>query len=548
MDLSGKWINGRPITRVLLLSLFIVFTILLHSYGPELSALAYKSNSEHYNSVKLSLYKSQKLPKQINNDKQITWNNMRNGRFNLGADPFALIRVELPPSSQSVHGNYVIALSRNNIFTAVTLHYFNNLGLQSIQLKSTTTDKKLLSVALPILEKQQPIFLSVSGRYLRGQLQILSQTEFNDLLKSSSALNGLYYGIFLLFLFLSVTFSLHTKNAVYIAYTAIFSCMGVWIAAGEGWLKTLFPDTYLQPFFTANSLGLLFFISFAIFSKQFLRLSMFAKRINTLLSGSQVLLAALWIAYICFFNNTPSAIYQFFYAMALLCCFLVAFSAVVGAYISMNKGNKQATLYLLAVSVLFVCSTLVGLSISSLIESHYDWTLIKVASLIDISLLAIGFIYWQKKSLDEKYTLGLNVTTLRKELEESKSSIATLHKNISNHSLSQSVVQSLSPDIAKVISLLESSLYIKANGNYATVYYQSGKKLKEAFVDCNLQDIAESLGSELVIRCHKSFLVLPNIDYRLNRRTSADYDLIFENQKVPVGRKYLSNIKTVFVK
>jgi len=533
---------------VLPLSLFIVFSILLHSYGPELSALAYKSNNEHYDNVKFSLYKSQKLLKQINNDKQRTWNNMRNGRFNLGATPFALIRVELPQSGQSVHGNYVIALSRNNIFTAARLHYFTNVGLQTIQLKSTTTDKKLLSVALPVLEKQQPMFLAVSGRYLRGQLQILSQTEFNDLLKNSSALNGLYYGIFLMFLFLSAIFSLYTKNAVYIAYTAMLACMGIWIAAGEGWLKTFFPDAYLQPFFTTNSLGLLFFISFATFSKQFLRLSMFTKRIYTLLSGCQVLLAALWIAYTYFFNNTPSAIYQFFYAMALLCCFLIAFSAVVGAYISMNKGNKQATLYLLAVSVLFVCSTLVGLSISSLIESHYDWTLIKVASLIEISCLAVGFIYWQKESLDEKYTLGLNVTTLREELEESKSSIATLHENISNHSLPQSVVQSLSPDIAKVISLLESSLYIKASGNYATVYYQSGKTLKEAFVDCKLQDIADSLGSELVIRCHKSFLVLPNIDYRLSRRTSADYDLIFNNQKIPVGRKYLSNIKTVFVK
>ena len=78
--------------------------------------------------------------------------------------------------------------------------------------------------------------------------------------------DGLYFGIISLILLLSILSFVILRKTIFIKYSALLTFMFLWVAAGEGWLKSSFPQTQGLPFFTPNALGLLFFITFAYFN------------------------------------------------------------------------------------------------------------------------------------------------------------------------------------------------------------------------------------------------------------------------------------------
>lgn len=78
------------------------------------------------------------------------------------------------------------------------------------------------------------------------------------------------------------------------------------------------------------------------------------------------------------------------------------------------------------------------------------------------------------------------------------------------------------------------------------VIYQDKETVKEALIDTKLQAIETTLGTDMLIRCHRSYLVNVRCKFTLTRRTSADYDLVLEEHRIPVGRKYLKDIQRRF--
>ena len=414
--------------------------------------------------------------------------------------------------------------------------------LEEKLLLPSTTDNKLLSIKLAKETINPPIYISISGRYLRGELIILTPREFSDHIKKSSVKDGIYFGFIILFLMFSLLGYVYFRQAIFLKYTALLICMFLWVAAGEGLLVSTFPQIQGLPFFTPNGLGLLFFICFAYFSYDYLKLAHSQSKANQLLKYNQSMLIFIWLCYCVSFERADPTLYQIFYGLALLDCLLVIVVTFITAIRTSSDHRKQSRYYICALIVFVFFSVISGLSVANIIDYFAGWTFIKVSFLIEMLLLASGLIHGYKVTLanyedktQQHKIVEEKLTSTQQKLAESSSII---EKN-NNHT-------SLCPQIAKVIALLDKTLFIKATGNYSEIVYQNGTSTKELLVDTNLQAIEIALGTQTIIRCHKSYMVKVGVNYKLTRRTSADFDLILAEHRIPVGRKYLKNIRLAY--
>ena len=89
-------------------------------------------------------------------------------------------------------------------------------------------------------------------------------------------------------------------------------------------------------------------------------------------------------------------------------------------------------------------------------------------------------------------------------------------------------------------------LYVRASGSTTQVYYQKEDNIKELLLDCSLQNLETCFNEDHLLKIHKSYLINPKVKFSLHRRSSADYDLVFKKHNLPVGRKYVKQIKAFF--
>lgn len=466
-----------------------------------------------------------------------------NGFFNLSSSPYAVVSIQCIQLC-SARGKNWISVSRNNHFSPIYLTYINENERVKQSLLKATSDSKLMRMQLPEMNHLQEIFIELSGRYLRGQIIISGEENIFDNIKTASVMSGMYYGVVLLFILFSLVLATLKQPVTYFSYALMLLITALWIASGEGWLNFLIPSLAQLPFFTANSLGILFFLSFASFSKQYLQLKVLHKVLSRFLSFSQVYMTAVWLFYCVFFERLPTGLYQAFYAVTLLVGLAILLSSLTGAVVSFRKGRQQAIFYLLAASVFFGVGLTSALSISAVIEGYMGWHSIQLASFLEILLLTMGFIVWHQQQTEEVKQLDSELRNALSELTSTKLDIEKLKSNMTNNL----IPPTLTPHIARLVSLLPNCIYIKACGNYSEAHYKQSEQIKMSLIDCNLQAIEESLGHERVFRCHKSYLVLVDRYYEVKRRSSADFDLFFDEVRIPIGRKYLNKAKLQFEK
>lgn len=474
----------------------------------------------------------------------ISWHKLKSGKFNLGKHQYALVKIQLAQSKTLSPDGLILAIANNNVFNDAVLHYQQNNLFLNKTLKASTNDGKLLSIKLFEETLPEQLFLSLSGRYLRGELLIYTPREFTQYIKMASIKDGIYFGITALFLLISWLSYMYSRQSIFLKYSALLSVMFLWVAAGEGWIKSYFPQTHALPFFTANSLGLLFFIIFTNFSIYYLKLDHNASKSSWLLKYSQRLLLFIWLCYCLSFNRSEPTLYQAIYGLALFTCLIVLVTSFIAALRSLPALGKQGGFYIAAFVVFLFCGITSGLSMTNIINFHIGWTLIKTSSIAEMILLASGLMYWYQNSLtklvneQKKYNeVQMELISTKQQLAENENLLETKQSNIS-----------LCPQIAKVVTLIDKALYIKAAGNYSEIIYLDGKVVKVILVESNLQAIENALGSEKLIRCHKSYLINRNLNFKLTRRTSADFDLVIGQHHVPVGRKYLKDTRLIFNK
>lgn len=102
----------------------------------------------------------------------------------------------------------------------------------------------------------------------------------------------------------------------------------------------------------------------------------------------------------------------------------------------------------------------------------------------------------------------------------------------------------LYPEFAKLFPVLNDILFIQALGNSSRVVFSTEGIQNEIEIHAGLKDIEKCFDSDLFMRIHKTYLIRQGIKYHLKRRSSADYDLCFNNINLPVGRKYAKLLKS----
>ena len=471
-------------------------------------------------------------PSKVESQRQVV-----GGYFNLGANQYAELKLKLPESSLTSSYTNWITISRNNIFTPITLQWINKQERHQKSFTTYTRDNKHLRVQVPKQFDNGTLTIRLTGKYLRGQLNVRTDATLIEQLKITSALSGLYYGFTGLVVLLSLLLAVSSKQQVFVSYAALLSLTMLWIAAGEGWVINNPNAPY--PFLTANSLGLMFFVASGSFSKRYLQLKIIAPYTYKLIGINQVTLCIIWLGYCLFFNKVPDNVYQVLYALTLLTGLFLLLLNLLGGFNAVKKGRTQAKFYLGAIAVLLVFALLGVLSISNLIYFAFGWPTVQFVSLVEVLILTTGFILWNQQKHRELAKLGLEFRKLVNRQELTQSELDKLKLKMSENLLPPT----LTPHIAKVVSLLPDTLFIKACGNYAEVHHIKNKLLKKTFVDCSLQSIEGVITGQQLLRCHKSYLVNLNRTFELQRRNSADFDLSINDTKVPVGRSYLNRVR-----
>ena len=545
MNETGMHKRSTVMSRLGLSMLFALFVMFIYSSSSQYGSL--KNTKTMLAPFEFSLFTYHSAV-ELNNKSwlaNINWQQapaLKDGHFNLGSSEYALIRLGKLQHQITAKSPLWITILRNNILSPIYLVYLTNEGVSIRPFDSLTTDQKLVRTLLPLQAQNQDIYIVVSGKYLRGSIDVVEESRIFDSMKAQALISGLYFGVMTLLIVCSFVLALVNRSAVYASYAVFSLSLLAWISSGEGWMKSYFPTLISLPFFTANSLGILVCIAFAYFSKQYLQLRVINGRLYTVLNGAQWYMIIVWLLYCTFFEEVPSALYQSIYALTLMVAITIVFVSFVGALLSWRRQRPQAIYYLLSTIVFLFVGFMLALSIANILELPMGWRSMQLASLFEVAMLAVGFIVWHHKRENELSEIENNLKAQASAIAAAKLDFEKLKNNMAD-----SLVPShLTPQIAQVIALLPDALYIKASGNYAEVLYISGAQQKEALVDCNLQTIYDALGEERLIRCHKSYLVLSTLKYELKRRTSADFDLRINGITIPVGRKYLSAIKSQF--
>jgi len=433
----------------------------------------------------------------------------------------------------------LLVIKKNRINTPAELHYLtlDNTWAKEIVQGSAQFHQNIVT-RLPTDLMGSSFYIKLHGRYLRASFFLFDDAEFFDELQLSALYSGLFFGMLLLFSLYHIMLYLRLKTPAYLAYSVMLLLLGLWFLSGQGWLEYLFPQVSFVKS-TTVLLGGLLVIAIGEFAKYYLVIKTLARPVYRVLVSAQLLLMILLIARLSVQHLLPSSVNQLSYGVGLLTSLVIFIACLSAAIIGVKNKKTAAGYYLTATILFFVIATLMGLAAGNIINFHFSWPLLQLASVIEVIIFSAGLVslYYHQQQNEQKVELQLQQAQqkLVKQLEISNELKDKVLNNVVDHKLF--------PALAKVAPFLTDIIYVQALGNESLIVYQKNQRKVSIEVDCNLQNLLDSFGETYLIRVHKSYLVNPEQAMSLQRRTSADYDLQLVKATVPVGRKYLSAAK-----
>jgi len=433
----------------------------------------------------------------------------------------------------------LLVIKKNRINTPAELHYLtlDNTWAKEIVQGSAQFHQNIVT-RLPTDLMGSSFYIKLHGRYLRASFFLFDDAEFFDELQLSALYSGLFFGMLLLFSLYHIMLYLRLKTPAYLAYSVMLLLLGLWFLSGQGWLEYLFPQVSFVKS-TTVLLGGLLVIAIGEFAKYYLVIKTLARPVYRVLVSAQLILMILLIARLSVQHLLPSSVNQLSYGVGLLTSLVIFIACLSAAIIGVKNKKTAAGYYLTATILFFVIATLMGLAAGNIINFHFSWPLLQLASVIEVIIFSAGLVslYYHQQQNEQKVELQLQQAQqkLVKQLEISNQLKDKVLNNVVDHKLF--------PALAKVAPFLTDIIYVQALGNESLIVYQKNQRKVSIEVDCNLQNLLDSFGETYLIRVHKSYLVNPEQAMSLQRRTSADYDLQLVKATVPVGRKYLSAAK-----
>ncbi len=132
----------------------------------------------------------------------------------------------------------------------------------------------------------------------------------------------------------------------------------------------------------------------------------------------------------------------------------------------------------------------------------------------------------------EKESVSEELLTAKEQMIDQLKTINDLKDKV----LSKIMESHLYPEFGKLFPILNSVTYIQAIGNASRVVYLDDSMENEIEIQASLKDIEKCFDTEQFIRIHKTYLVKQGLKYSLQRRSSADYDMVTRHFVLPVGR------------
>jgi len=465
-----------------------------------------------------------------------------NGNFiNLGKRDSVWLK--LTKSSTNVKSEVeqaqILVVKKNRIYTPAQLHYLTASGKWTKEVVHGSPQfHQNIVIRLPENMADNTLYVKLHGRYLRASLYLFDDGEFFEDLQLSTLYSGLFFGMLLLFSLYHIMLYIRLKSPSYLAYSVVLLLLGVWFLSGQGWLAYFLPNIPFVNNMTVLIGGLLV-ISIGEFAKHYLQIKVISPRIYKALLFAQLFLLLLFVARLCLHNLLPSTFNQFAYGLGLIICFVIFIACFSAAIIAVKKQKTAAGYYLTATIMFFVMASLMGLSAGNIIDLHFSWPLLQMASAIEIIIFSAGLVSMYYQQQQNEMAIEIELQQAQQKLVKQLEISNALKDKVLNHV----VEHKLFPELAKITPFLPDIIYVQALGNESLVVYKKHQRKIKIELACNLQNLIESFGGEYLIRVHKSYLVNPLQPMSLQRRTSADYDLQIGKNTVPVGRKYLNEVK-----
>ena len=451
------------------------------------------------------------------------------------------IKLESKQSKSLKTENFILVLKKNRIHTPMELHYLTKNSVWKKQIvQGNPQFHHNIVTRLPNDLLSSSFYLKLQGQYLRTSLYVFHNDEFFEDIQYSTLFSGLFYGMLGLFSFYHLMLYFRLKEPSYLAYSTMLFLLGAWFLSGQGWLKYLLPNTVYVHNKTVL-IGALLVVAIAEFAKHYLQIKSLSLRLYKGLNITQLLLLFLAITRLTVGQFLPEQLNRIGYSIGLIVSFLIFVGCFSSAILAVKQQKTAAWYYLTATLMFFIVASIMGLSAGNIINFNFSWPLLQITSAIEIIIFSAGLvsIYYQQQQNKLIIEQQLKKTQLRlvKALEISNTLKDKILNNVVDHKLF--------PALAKVTNLLNDIIYVQALGNECLLVYKKNNRKIKLELACNLQSLLDSFGNEYFMRVHKSYLVNPQQQMLLQRRTSADYDVKILDELIPVGRKHLNQIKAL---
>ena len=92
-------------------------------------------------------------------------------------------------------------------------------------------------------------------------------------------------------------------------------------------------------------------------------------------------------------------------------------------------------------------------------------------------------------------------------------------------------------------------LYIESADNYTVIHYISGDKEDTLILHNSMKNMAETLASEGMVRCHRGYLVnLINVKYLRKEKDGLVLEMAHCDRLIPISKTYADNVVKQFAR
>jgi two-component system, sensor histidine kinase LadS len=392
---------------------------------------------------------------------------------------------------------------------------------------------------------KKPIYLKVHEGYLRLNLRLWKQPQFIAKEQQVVFFDGLFYGIVFLVLLLNLFFYYFVRDRTLVHYAVFLLCISLFFLSGQGWLDVILSirgSSFVR--IQTAFFGVLLTIFGTLFTRSYLKLDEHSPEISRILRFFQFFfpgMAVLALLVLKFQNQSPG---RGTFGTGLLIVLLVLILCLVAAIQGVREKREIAIYYFVATTLFILLAIVQILSSLQILPIGLYWRFLQWGTVIEMVIFSFGLSRYYRQLQMQRSRLQTDLLNKEKELVKQLGVVNELKDQI----LSNVIDPKLFPELGRIASVASSILYIQAFGNTSEIYYQDADGVKEMYLDCSLQNLETYFGNDFLLRIHKSYLINPKAKFNLQRRSSADYDLVFGKFNLPVGRKFVKQIKGIYSK